>query len=207
MAKKNYAQERMMAQKQKEFEKQIKRIRIFPLIALFLSAVTLLLFLLDWAAVYNADMSGNEVRISGFNCLFAALGGNYSKASAALGDMAVPFNYYAGSQVRVLSVLTIFAFLAVLANLIVRLVAGITNKKGASVISLAISAVEVGLFVACFAVALSIENAEILSGYCGGNPACSIKSQAILPGVLAALSACLPAISIAGYQKAKKILE
>ena len=204
--KRNYIEEKKKAENLKKYEATRKRLRAFPVVALVFSIGALLLFLADWAAVFNTAMNGNEVRVSGFNCLTAALGGNFTGTGSAFGDIAVPFNYYAKAATHSLSYWTIAAFAVACVSIVVNLLAAATNKQPLNVVSAAVFAAEGALLIVCFAIALSMKDANILSGYCNNNPACSIKSQAILPAILSLLAIGLPIASLILHNRSKKLL-
>ena len=206
MANKKYVEQRNQAAREKALLAKKRRLRFFPLITLVITVILLLLMLADWAAVYNTTIAGNEVRISGFNCVSAGLSGNYSSENqATFGDMAMPFNYYAGTFLRTLCALSVAVLFVVIVHLLIEVFATITNKQGAfNIIAIIFTVAEAALFIACYAVAISMKNAEILSGYCQGNPACSIQSQAIIPAVFAILSLATPILTILGERKIGK---
>ena len=56
--------------------------------------------------------------------------------------------------------------------------------------------VEIGLFIAAYAIALDVKNSSILVEYCNRNPNCSIRSNAILPAFFAILSLAAPIMAI-----------
>ena len=206
MANKKYVEQRNQAAREKTLLTKKRRLRFFPLIILLITVVILLLMLTDWAAVYNTSIAGNEVRISGFNCVSAGLSGNYtSENEATFGNMAMPFNYYAKTFLRTLCALTVAVFFVVIAHMLIEVFATITNKQGAfNILAIVFTVAEAALFIACYAVAISMKNAEILSGYCQGNPACSIQSQSIIPAVFAILSLAVPILAMIGEHKIKK---
>ena len=147
---------------------------------------------MDWAAVYNTDISGNEVRISGFHCLTAGLSGNFTGTDAAIGDMAVPFYLYAKAESVALAGLTIAAFFVLLAEIIVQVVALIKNNAIFTLIAAGLGLALGVLLVLCHSTGISMNDAQILHTYCSDNPACSIRSDAILPALLAFFSLALP---------------
>ena len=192
-------------EKQRKYNRVAKKFYVFPLSAFILTAVTLLLFFVNWALVYNTDMAGAEVKISGFNVLFASLGGNYD--SAKHGDMAVPFYYYAKSYCESLGVLTAIAFFVLLANLVSNALAFSLKAYKINAVSALLSVVEFGLLLACFIVALSMKNSEILSKYCSNNPACSIRSTAIVTALCSAVGFAISAVGYKKYLSAKATLK
>lgn len=80
MANKKYREERIKEEKQRKYLLACGKLTIYPKIELAIAIAIILCFLLNWASVYNKDIRASEVGVSGFNVLFAALTGNYSKA-------------------------------------------------------------------------------------------------------------------------------
>ena len=207
MANKKYLEKRLKEEKEKKLSNSRKKLRVFPLISLAIAVILLLLMFTDWAAVYNTDIGGNEVKISGFNCVASGLSGNYTSSDSAFGNMAVPFNYYAGMYVTTLSVLAAVVMFVVIVHILIELFATITNKQGAfNVLSILFALAEAGLFIACYAIAISMKDSQILPKYCNNNPACSIHSQAILPGLFAILSLASPIMAMIFESKSKKAI-
>lgn len=206
MANKKYVEQRVLAAKEEQLLKRKKRLRIFPLIMLVFTVIMLLMLLVDWAAVYNTTIADNEVSISGFNCVAAGLSGNYSSADkGSFGDMAVPFNYYAATFVKPLCALTVVLMFVIILHLLIEVFASITNKQGAfNILAIVFTVAEAVLMIVCYAVALSMKDAKILSDYCSNNPACSIQSHAIIPAILAILSLACPILAIISEYKIKK---
>ena len=179
-----------------------KRTRLLSLASLLIVGVLLLMMLVNFASVYNTNI-GIEKRITGFNCVAAGLSGNFTDMSL-YGDIAMPFNYYAASQTHTLCTVSIVVLFVIVAHIVVALFAVITNKQGVfNFLTIALGLAEGVLFIVCYAVARSMKDAEILSGFCQGNPACSIESTAILPALLAIFSLALPILAIIMTQKHK----
>ncbi len=204
--KKDYIERRLQEEKKKKFDAFWKKLRFLSLLSLLFAGALLLFMLVNWAAVYNTN-SGIEVKISGFNCVASGLSGNYSGTGSAFGDMAVPFNYYAAAYVKKLALVTVAAMFVSIVRILIEIFATVSNKQGAfNVLGIAVGTAQTALFIVCYVVALSMKDAEILSGYCGGNPDCSIVSTAILPAVFAFLSLAAPILGLLLSERAKKIL-
>lgn len=207
MANKKYREERLKADKERRYKIECNKLKIYPKFCIALSIAIILCFFLKWTYVYNTDIKGSEVSISGFNTLFAALSGNYSGAEKIFGNMAVPFYYYAADYCRALGMLTITTFFVSVINSVCQSFTLKNTAFNLNIVCLFLSIVQVGLFIACFTVALSMKNASILSVYCKKNPACSIKSLAIIPAFIATLSAAFSCIAVIKLINAKKILK
>ena len=191
MANKKTLNERIKADKQKRLNASMKKLNVFPIIGAAVTALVFLLLLVKWACIFNTDIKGNEVQITGYNTLFAAFSGKYSVAKDAYGDMAVPFFYYAPKYCKTLGALTIAAFIATALALAAQIFVAISKKHVFNVAPACFNVVAGALYIACFIVALTMKNSDILPVYCSGNPACSIKSYAIFPA-LVSFSAVVP---------------
>ena len=198
MANKKYVEERIRAESEKQLLSKRKRLRFFPLISLVIVLVLFLLMLTNWAAIYNTDIAGNEVEVSGYNCVSAGLSGNYTSTDKdAFGDMAVPFYYYAPNETRSLCGTTAAVLFVLIVHALIMVFAVITNKQGAfNILDIIFSIAESALFIACYAVAVSMNTSGILPGYCNSNPACSVQSHAILPALFAIFSIAAPVLAM-----------
>ena len=206
MAKKNNAMQqnaRMMrvrqarekAENEKTYKEKVGKLRLFPILALTVALILLLLFFMDWAYVYNSD-SGTEVSVTGFNCLVSGISGNYEGTESSIGDMAMPFYYYAKAESVTLSSITVATFFVLLAMIAAFALASIKNKEYFIIAGLVLGVALTGLLFVSYSVALSMKGAKILSGYCEGNVKCSIRSEAILPALLSLFSLALPVTEI-----------
>ena len=205
-ANKKYLESKFKMEQEKQYLAKRKVLRLFSLAALVLSVVLLLLMLANWAAIYNTAMSGNEIEVSGYNCVSAGLSGDYtSMDTGRFGNMAV-FNYHIPSYIQKLCALSAAALFVVIAHVVINLFALITNKQGAfNVLGIVFAVAEAALFIACHAVAISFNNAGILHTYCNDNPACSVQSHAILPGLFAILSLAAPILALIRSSKIKPL--
>lgn len=193
--KKNYQVLRAQVEKEQKYASDVKKLRLFPILALALAVVVLFLFFTDWAFVHNTDV-GTEVSVSGFNCLVSGTSGNYSGTEKAIGDMAMPFYYYAKAESVSLAGLTVAAFFVLLATIVAYALAAIRNQEGFNIAGLVLSFALMVLLFSCYSTALSMKNAKILSDYCSGNVKCSIRSEAVLPALLTLFSLALPVAEI-----------
>ncbi len=197
MANKKHIEEKLKTEQEKKRLSKRKIFRLFPLAALLLTVVLLLFMMVNWAAIYNTSMEDNEIEISGYNCVSAGLSGNYtSMDTGRFGNMSV-FNYHAASYVYTLSVISVIVLFVLIVHGFINLFALITNKQGAfNVVGIVFAAAEAALFIACYAVALSIKDSGILTTYCNDNPACSIQSHAVLPALFAIISLAAPILAM-----------
>lgn len=207
MANKKHIEEKIKTEQEKKRLSKRKIFRLFPLAALLLTVVLLLFMMVNWAAIYNTTMAGNEIEVSGYNCVAAGLSGDYtSMETGRFGNMAV-FNYHAASYVYTLSVVSVIVLFVLIVHAFINLFALITNKQGAfNVIGIVFAVAESALFIACYAVALSIGDSGILTTYCNNNPACSVQSHAVLPALFAIISIAVPVLALIFDLRAQKQL-
>jgi len=206
MAKKNNAmqssarmmrvqQARAQAEKEKTYNEKEGKLRLFSILSFVMALIVLLLFFMNWAYVHNTDV-GTEVSVSGFNCLVSGMSGNYSGTEKTIGDMAMPFYYYAKAESVTLSSLTVAAFFILLVMIVAFALAAVRNKEYFVIAGLVLEVALTALLFACYSVALSMKGAKILSVYCGGNVKCSIRSESVLPALLSLFSLALPVTEI-----------
>ena len=197
MANKKYMEAKLKMEQEKAYANKRKKLRLFPLAALLLAVVLLLFMLSNWAGIYNTSMDDYEIKVSGYNCVSAGISGDYTSADTArFGNMAV-FNYHIPAYIQKLCALSVVVLFVVIVHVIVSLFALITNKQGAfNVVGIAFAAAEAALFIACYAVGISFNDAGILTTYCNDNPACSVQSNAILPALFAIVSLAAPILAM-----------
>ena len=201
MANKKYMEAKIKSEQEKAYANKRKKLRLFPLAALLFTVILLLFMLSNWAGIYNTAMNneqgGYEIKISGYNCVSAGISGDYTGMDTArFGDMAT-FNYHIPAYVQKLCTVSVVVLFIVIAHLIINLFALITNKQGAfNIIGIVFAAAEAALFIACYAVGISFNDAGILTTYCNNNPACSVQSNAILPALFAIASLSAPILAM-----------
>lgn len=193
--------------KQKQFDQTCRKLNPWGWLALGLIGVALLFCFFDWTDIYNTDIVGTEVEVNGWSYAIAGLTHNYSSTASVYGDMAVPFYYYATSWVETLGLLTVLAVALALVSAAVQIVGGVRKTLMLNVVTAVLNLAAAVLLTACFATALSMSGSDILPVYCSGNPACSIRSFAILPALAAYGAAAVSGITAAMYLKAKKLLK
>lgn len=176
-----------LKKRQKDKERAISELEdtLKPLnISLIIIVILILLsYIFSWATIYNTDY-GYEVGISGFNVLYAALTNNFTGTESLLGDMSVPFFYYAETYCKSLASLTTISFFLTILSLVVAIVTLGTKKIQCHFVSVVVNAVLVALYILCFTGGLAMKDSKILPIYCSGNPACSIQSFAIIPAII-----------------------
>ena len=208
MANKKSVETRIQTAKTKQSDSKRKVLRLFALASFVLTLVLLLMMLVNWAAIYNTDMSGNEIEVSGFNCASAALTDNYkSMDQSKFGDIAV-LNYHAEAYAYRLSVVSLVVLFVLVVHALIAFFGLITNKQGAfNILTIIFAVAEAVLFIVCHCIAISMNDSGILTTYCNDNPACSVQSQAILPALFAILSLAIPIVAMIRSAKIKREVE
>lgn len=203
MANKKDRQLRYEEARRKQEQKQLRALRPFDIAALVAAAAVLLCFFFDFAQIYNTD-AGVEVHVSGFSFALAAATGGFSSTSSVYGDIAVPFYYYAQSYSIVLGALALAAVAASLLALALPVVRLATGSRRWYALDAAAAALAAGLVVACFAVGVAMNASDILPIYCSGNPACSIRSYAVIGALVAAAALAIEIVSAVRCAAVKK---
>ena len=195
----------MQLAKEKSFRASVTKLGPYPIIALCLLCVALLLMFTAFAEVYNTDINGPEVKVSGFSFAVAGVTRDFSSVSSVYGDMAVPFYYYAESYTVNLATAALVACIALIAAIVMQILARV---KGAqlNIAAAAVSILAAVLFFVCLGIANSMTGSDILPYYCSSNPACSIRSYAVFPAILALLTAGFNIFAFVKYLQAKKLL-
>ena len=123
------------------------------------------------------------------------------------GDLAVPFYYYATSYVESLTLYTLISLIGAVVAILVLIVAAAKKLYQLHGAALLLSAISTIFLLMSFGTALSMSNADILSVYCGGNPACSIRSFAIEPALLMLGVTVVECVAFIKYIQAKQLLK
>lgn len=199
MANKRTREENILKEKERKFNNGSKKLTIFTIISLVATVVVLALFLVDWAQIYNTTIAGKEVSFTGLNCLFSALTGNFTSTEKIYGDMAIPFYYYAESNCQDLGLFTLFAGGSLVLLLACQVITLCTKKQVLNVISLVLSLMTTCALIISFVIAIQLNGSQILPIYCSGNPACSIRSYAIIPTILAFIVVLVHSFAVYKY--------
>lgn len=207
MAKKMTLEGKKQIEKGRQFRSANRKINIYIIFALMISAALLIFFFLNWACIYNTDIKGNEVQFSGYNLLFASFSNKYTSSDAIFGDLAIPFYYYAADYIQPLGILTIVLFFLTLANIGVQIFAFVKEKHVLNFVISGLSLLQVILFIIAFSVSLSMKDSQILPIYCQGNTACSIKSYIIVSAIAAFISMIITIFASIKYLNARKLLK
>lgn len=202
MANKREKEKRAIQNKQNAFEKQCKQLNVFYIAAICASAVLLLCYFFNWVYIYNTSAGvGIEVRVSGWSFSIAALSGKYTASDKVYGDLAVPFNYYARLYCEKLGTVTLISLILAILTLGANIFLLVKPKHVFSVAPAILSLANTVFLFVCFGIALSMKNSDILPVYCSGNPACSIRSLAVIPAIISLVSAAIPGYVFVRYLK------
>ena len=209
MATKQTGKERQQAgiqqRKEKEFRAACKKLDPLPVIAACCLLLALVLMAASWAEVYNTDINGPEVKVSGFSFALAGITRNFSSASKAYGDMAVPFYYYAETYTVKLATEALIAGILLLVGIGTQILA---RLKGAAlnVPAAVVSLLAAVMILVCLFTARAMNGSDILPYYCNSNPACSIRSYAIFPAIFAFIAAGFNVFACVKYFQARKAM-
>lgn len=191
----------------KLYEKQAKALVFYPVVMLIAALITLLLYSANWAAIYNSDIGGNEVSITGFNCLAALITDGFTSTDKSVGDMAVPFYYYAKAECESLSLATLVSLVILALSVILICVTAVTKKHNLFAVGSAALITEAIALIVVYCIALGLKDGKILPVYCGGNPACSISSMALIPAFISLAGAVAGIMGAVKYGKLRKLIQ
>ena len=203
MANKKEREQRLLEEKNKQIASTQNKTLKFHGIMIALCAACLLCFFFNFAEVYNTAV-GTEVKVSGWSFFSAAISGNFSSTGASYGDIAVPFYYYAKSYTTIVGTLSVVCVFLLILTLLVNIAVLATRSHSLTFLSLILSILSAILLLASYIVALLMKNAQILTIYCSNNPACSIRSYAIIPCLLAVAYCAVSALTCGKLIRAKK---
>lgn len=204
MAKKtDYDTKKRQKDREKTLGELTKSLKPLNIMLVITSILIILSYLFYWTSVYNTDIAGSEVNISGINVIYCALTGNFTGTESLAGDMAVPFYYYAESYCQSLATLTVISFFLTILSIIVSVVVMELKKPLAHFVPLIINIILTVLHICCFTKGLAMNDSKILHLYCSDNPACSIQSYAIIPAILSVIAVAISVRSLIKYYQTK----
>lgn len=194
--------------KEQKYDVAVKKIRIFPIIALGISAMVLILMFVTFANIYNSAAGvGVEVSVSGWSFVVAGLTGDFTSPNAVYGDLAHPFYTYAQEWCESLATLSLVVVIMVILTLIVDAVTIVRKNYALNLISVPLSLVTSILLIVCYVKGVDMVNSDIIPIYCNNNPLCSIQSYAIFPALFALGSIPLSIVAAVKYFIARKLLK
>lgn len=207
--KKNKAQIQRAQQqqiKQKQYDVATKNLFIFPCIALGLVVIALVSFFANFVEIYASGV-GVEQSVSGWSFIAAFLSNGYTSPSIGTGALANVFYVWAKDWCAPLATVTFIAALILVVNLAAQIVAIVKKMHVLNAVSTVLGLVAVVVLIICYAKGLDMKNAEILSGFCKGNPICSIKSYAIVPAILTIGATAVNAFASVKYFQSSALLK
>lgn len=192
------------AQKKKQFDATCRKLNPLGWIAVAAIGLTLIFFFLNWMEIYNTDIPGTEVTVNGWAAFAAGLTNNFSQMGGVYGDIAVPFYYYAPDWTLKVARFTLVVLPLLLISLAGQIFAGVKKNLTLNVATAALNLIAGVLLLLCFTTAVSMSGSDILPIYCQSNPACSIRSFAILPALLMLGAAAVNVVVALKFFQARK---
>ena len=219
MANKNARKQEIMTANRRKYDAAKKKLRLWQPVTAAVLATALLCVFVPFIEIYNNpaapgafDPESNggrpfiELSAGGWQCLIIALTGDYTSAQSKL----AAFYYWVAQQggqpyVTMLAVSSLVAVSGVIVSMAMQAVMFFTKAHRLGIIALAADVIAALAFALAFVSALMC-SAEMLAGYCNNNPACSIRSFAIIPALAAVAAAVLDFVHMfksAGVEKAQ----
>lgn len=184
------------------YDKKIKKLTPFGLIAAGVAVLALLLCFCSFIYIYNTAVGvGVEIKVSGWKFLSCFLVGDYDAADS---DMQV-FYYYAADFMKFASACTFFAIVLAVITAFLSAFSAINAKPALGIAAAGCSFASGVLLIVAFVLCICEPcAAPIIATYCGGNPACSVKSLAVLPAIAAFLACAVSVYQSVRFIKIKK---
>ena len=189
--------------KQRAFEGVCKSLRPLGRASAILQAVALLLFFVPFICIYNTDIPGIEIKVGGFSGALCALTGQFTNVGAVFGNMDI-FNHFAPTHCKAAAICAAAAAVLLLASLVMCVLLSLGKAPALHTPAAAIQMLAGIALIVGFAFALAMSKTQLLPEYCSGNPACSVRSFAILPAILALIGGVVSLAAGIRYIKAKK---
>ena len=208
MAKKEQREDNRRAnlqqKKEREFRAACKKLGPYATAELSLLVIALLLFFTNWLEIYNTDIPGIEIGVSGFSTAICGLTGNYTLPDSVYGMMAA-FYYWVPGPCPALGVTTLAALIALVAALVLSILTVAKDLHQLDLPAAVLSVISAALMIAGFVLAKSMEP-DMIAGYCSGNPACSLRSYALVPAIVAVAVAVICILAAVKLSQAKNKL-
>ncbi len=182
------------------------KLKLFPRIAFGVDVLVCLLGFLPWLCIYNTDIPGIEIKVSGWAAFFCGLTGKLTTPGGVFGNMDT-FNYFAPDACKPLALFGLLAYVMLLAALIMN---GIMLSKKAQVLHLPAAVLSFAAAVCTvlgFHAANGVQDSNILVEYCQSNPACSVESYAIFSAIILAVAVIFNLIGAVKFFKAQALLK
>lgn len=191
--------------REEQYKHALSRLSPLILSVFLLSILLLALFFCDLSYIHNTDV-GREVSVSVWSYALATVSGSFSSPAAVFGDIAVPFYYYAETGTVLTGILSLVLVIAALALAVLSAVVFLRRKYDLLPLLLFAAGVTVLLLVGSLISSLALNSSQILPVYCGGNPACSIRSDAYFPLLAAIAMLTVAIVAAVKYHSAHDIL-
>ena len=191
--------------REEQYKHALSRLSPLLLSVFLLSILLLALFFCDLSYIHNTDV-GREVSVSVWSYALATVSGSFSSPAAVFGDIAVPFYYYAETGTVLTGILSLVLVIAALALAVLSAVVFLRRKYDLLPLLLFAAGVTVLLLVGSLISSLALNGSQILPVYCGGNPACSIRSDAHFPLIAALAVLSVAIVAAVKYHSAHDIL-
>ena len=179
-----------MAKNNKVVDQQLTKedkINLFRVGTVFFLGVLLLFFFFGWCYIRNTKY-GVEAGMNGWNFICLSFCWAFKSTNTTmLGDVAMPFYYYAQVFIVILTVLACIIFWVTVASIVISIMNLAKRSVIKTTIVLVLSLINSVTLLTAFVVALIMNASDIIPIYCSGNPACSIRSLTILPFLISAL--------------------
>ena len=200
--------------KEQQYQAATKHLYIFPIIALAVSVLVLLLLFVTFADVYQSELkvvessvSGWSFVVSGFTHIFKGqyIGTNPDTLHL-YGALVEPFYDFATEWCETVAILAVVTVIISVVNVIVQAVTIFRRNHLLNLVSAAVSLAAFVLLIVCYAKCIDMNNASIISDYCR-NPACVIRSYAIFPALFALAGGVVSVVATVKYFQASKLLK
>lgn len=180
-----------------------QKILLFPKIASVLNALVLVACLLSFVAIYNTDIQGTEIKVSGWNALFCGLTGSYTTPGSLYGNMDI-FNHFAPDASHAIGLWGMIAMLLLVVLFAVTLAAVFSKQPALCVCAFVLSLLGFVALVLAYRSGLAVRQSNILVEYCQSNPACSVESYATFPAVLLLVTSVFHLVGTIKFFQLKK---
>lgn len=192
------------AQRKKEqaFQISLKRLAPWSYVSVGLLAAAVLLFFTNWLEIYNTDIPGVEIGVSGFSAAICGVTGHYTLPDSIYGMMAA-FYYWVPGPCPTLGITSFIALCSLAAALILAVIAAVGKLHAADIAAAVLSVVSAVCLVTAFIAAKRIAP-DMIAGYCSGNPACSLRCYALVPAFVLLGTAVVLVITFKKYLDARK---
>lgn len=192
--------------KMRSYTAAMAKLNVFPRISFAVYVVLCLLAFLPWLCIYNTDIPGIEIKVSGWAAFFCGLTGKLTTPGGLFGNMDT-FNYFAPDACKSLALFGLLAYAMLIVALIMN---GVMLSKKVQVLHLPAAVLGLGACVCTvlgFNAANSVNDSNILVEYCQSNPACSVESYAIFTAVILVAAVIFNVIGAVKFFKAQALLK